>query len=520
MSVNIKNFFVLFLLALTIPVSNNKVKAQPYPGYTLYTASSTRTNLIDLNNTVVKFWTHTRSGGYSVYLLPNGDLIRPALSTGSSINGGAAAGVVQKYSYSGSLIWEYTYSSNTYRSHHDIEPLPNGNVLLIAWEVKTAAQAVAAGLNHSAVIWPDHIIEVQPSGSTGGTIVWQWHAWDHLIQDHDPTKANYGVVADHPELLDINVGSSGTGDWMHINGISYNADLDQIVISSHTLDEVYVIDHSTTTAEAAGHTGGNSGRGGDFLYRWGCPSNYRAPGSQVFNVVHCSVWINDTLPGGGHIMAFNNREGTGSSMVVEIAPPMDSLGHYSYTPGTAFGPASPSWSYSASGFYSIHLGGCQRLPNGNTLLAQSTSGKMLEVTSSGTTVWSYTPGGEIVRALRYSLNYPGLVGIENSTASVIPENYELSQNFPNPFNPVTTINYSLPKSSNVKLVIYDVLGNEIRTLVNNVKQNSGSHNVEWDGTNNSGTGVSSGVYFYRISASSDEASSAGFVKTMKMILQK
>lgn len=511
----------LLMILIVVLISNLKtVSAQPYPGYTLYTAGSTRTNLIDLNNTVVKFWTHTRSGGYSVYLLQNGDLIRPALSTGSSLNGGGAAGVVQKYSYSGSLIWEYTYSSNSYRSHHDIEPMPNGNVLLIAWEVKTAAQAVAAGLNHSATIWPDHIIEVQPSGSTGGTIVWEWHAWDHLIQDYDPTKANYGVVANHPELLDINVGSAGSGDWMHVNGISYNARLDQIVFSSHNLDEVYVIDHSTTTQEAAGHTGGNSGKGGDFLYRWGCPSNYRAPGSQVFNVVHCGVWINDSLPGGGHIMAFNNREGTGASIVTEIVPPVDSLGHYSLTPGTAYAPASPIWTYSASGFYSVHLGGCQRLPNGNTLLAQSTSGKMLEVTSSGATVWSYTPGGEIVRALRYPLNYSGLVGIQNNNSSSVPSDYELSQNYPNPFNPVTNINYSIPKSSNVTLIIYDILGNEIRSLVNNVKQNAGSYNIEWDGTSNSGIGVSSGVYFYRIAVTPEQSGISGFSKTMKMILQK
>jgi hypothetical protein len=399
--------FVLVLIAV-LQTMTNTGQSQPYPGYTLYTASTTRTNLIDLSNNVVKFWNHTRSGGYSVYLLRNGDLMRPALSTNSTLNGGGAAGIVQKYSWSGTLLWEYTYSSNTIRSHHDICPMPSGNVLLIAWEVKTAAQSVAAGLNHSAVLWPDHIVEIQPSGSNGGTIVWQWHFWDHLIQDYDPTKANYGVVANHPELLDINVGSAGSGDWTHINGINYNQRLDQIIISSHELDEIYVIDHSTTTAQAAGHTGGRYGKGGDILYRWGRPSNYRAPGSQVFNVVHSSTWIPDSVPGGGHIMAFNNREGTNASHVVEIVPPEDSPGFYSYTPGTAYGPASPVWTYAASGFYSIHLGGCQRLPNGNTMLAESTDGKLWEVNSSGTAVWNYSPGVEIARVLRYGYDYPGL----------------------------------------------------------------------------------------------------------------
>ncbi len=505
----------LILIFLTVIITKF-IHAQAYPGYTLFTASSTRTNLMNINNTVVKFWTHTRSGGYSVYLLPTGELMRPAVSTGSTINGGGAAGIVQKYSWAGSLIWEYTYSSNTVRTHHDICPMPNGNVLLIAWEVKTAAQAVAAGLNHSAVIWPDHIIEVQPSGSNGGTIVWKWHFWDHLIQDHDPTKANYGVVADHPELLDINVGSAGSGDWMHVNGISYNERLDQIVFSSHELDEIYVIDHSTTTEEAAGHTGGNSGKGGDLLYRWGRPSNYRSTGPQVFNVVHSAIWIPDSVPGGGNIMAFNNREGTNASMVVELVPPVDSAGNYSYTPGTPYAPASPVWSYSATGFYSNHLGGNQRLPNGNTIISESTSGNLFEVTSSGTVVWSYSQGGEIVRVLRYGHDYPGLsnlVGIAGNNETGIPENFDLLQNYPNPFNPSTIIKYELPVQANISLKVYDILGNEIRTLVNNTNKSAGTFTVEWDGKDERGVGVSSGVYFYKLI-------SADFNKTMKMILFK
>jgi hypothetical protein len=318
--------------------------------------------------------------------------------------------MVQKVAWNGTVLWQWTYSTSTYRSHHDIEPMPNGNVLLIAWEVKTPAQCTAAGLNHSATLWPDHIIEVQPVGSTGGNIVWRWHAWDHLIQDYDSTKANYGVVRDHPELLDINYRST-SGDWMHLNGISYNPELDQIVLSSHFLNEIYVIDHSTTIQEAAGHTGGRWGRGGDFLYRWGNPAAYRAPGQQVFNVVHAATWIPDSLPGGGHLMAFNNREGTGASMIVEIVPPVDSAGNYIWVPGTAYGPASPIWSYSATGFYSNHLGGVQRLPNGNTLIAQSTSGRLFEVSSTGAVVWNYQPGGQIVRALRYAPTYPGLQGL-------------------------------------------------------------------------------------------------------------
>ena len=88
------------------------------------------------------------------------------------------------------------------------------------------------------------------------------HVWDHLIQDFDPSKANYGDVEDHPELVDINFGSYSS-DWLHSNSIDYNEEFDQILLSVHNFHEIWIIDHSTTTEEAAGHTGGNSGKGGD-----------------------------------------------------------------------------------------------------------------------------------------------------------------------------------------------------------------------------------------------------------------
>ncbi|MFA6233724.1 MAG: aryl-sulfate sulfotransferase [Bacteroidota bacterium] len=399
---------ILCFFILTI-CGSTQLAAQAYPGYTLYGPNGTRYNyLIDMANTRVHTWTSSRKGGYAVYLLPDGSIMRTAMATNPQLNAGGAQGVVQRIAWDGTLLWEYTYSSAAYLSHHDICIMPNGNVLMIAWEVKSTALCVAAGLDHSASIWPDHIIEVQPTGSNGGNIVWQWHAWDHLIQDHDASKANYGVVGDHPELLDINAGNVYFGDWMHLNSIDYNPELDQIVVSSHNLNEVYVIDHSTTTAQAAGHTGGNSGKGGDILYRWGNPANYRASGNAYFDVVHCGSWIPAGLPGAGNILAFNNRAKSGQSIIAEIATPLSGY-NYTRTAGQAFGPAAPSWTYTGVGFYSQHLGGVQRLPNGNTLIAQSTSGKMLEVNTGGTIVWNYSPGGEVVRAYRYAANYPGIL---------------------------------------------------------------------------------------------------------------
>ncbi len=380
--------FAIALALVSLMAMKAELGAEPFPGYTLFGQCNGRTTtLIDMDNRSVHTWNHNRNGGYSAYLLENGHVLRTAAATRPQLMGGGSQGVVQDVDWNGNLVWEYTYSSATYLSHHDIEPMPNGNVLMIAWEVKTIAEAQAAGLSRNASIWPDHIIEVQPNGANGGNIVWQWHAWDHLIQDYNRNRANYGVVGDHPELLDINIsgggGGIGGGDWMHINGISYNPELDQIVISSHTLNEFYVIDHSTTTVEAASHQGGRWGHGGDFLYRWGKPANYDAPGDQVFRVVHCSIWVPAGLPGAGNIMAFNNREGQGTSMIVEITPPYDEQGNYVRGPNGAYGPANPTWTYTANGFYSNHLGGCQRLPNGNTFIVESTSGYLFEVNIQG-----------------------------------------------------------------------------------------------------------------------------------------
>lgn len=88
-----------------------------------------------------------------------------------------------------------------------------------------------------------------------------------------------------------------------------------------------------------------------------------------------------------------------------------------------------------------------------------------------------------------------------------PASFELKQNFPNPFNPTTTINYSLPNSSFVKLVVYNSIGQEIATLVNETIA-AGNHSVEFDASN-----LSSGIYFYKLQAGS-------FVDTKKMILLK
>jgi len=101
-------------------------------------------------------------------------------------------------------------------------------------------------------------LEIKPIGTNDYSIEWEWNFKDHLIQDYDDTKNNYGVIEEHPEKLDINFLNDRipAENWLHVNSIQYDETLDQIVISSRNLSELYIIDHSTTAEEATGETGG------------------------------------------------------------------------------------------------------------------------------------------------------------------------------------------------------------------------------------------------------------------------
>ena len=371
------------------------------------------TYLLDKQGTVVNQWQASARPGMVAYLLSDGALVRTAAPNGQDGNGSilahGAGGLIERWNWDGIKTWEFAYDSPTVLQHHDIEVLPNGNVLLIAWELKTQAEVEQAGRDDAlpgpGFLYPDHIVEVEPDPSgVGGTIVWEWHVWDHLVQQHDPTKDNYygpTGVADHPELIDINYvpdpqggGLSGE-NFTHVNSIDYHADLDQILVSVRQFNEIWVIDHSTTTAEAAAHTGGNSGKGGDLLYRWGNPAAYgRGDASdRVFFYQHDARWIPAGSPGAGKITVFNNgvgRPGTEFSTVEEIQPPVDELGNYLLPGGQSFGPASPDWTYNApSENFSPLLSGAERLPNGNTLITYGVSGVVSEVTAAGEEVWRY-----------------------------------------------------------------------------------------------------------------------------------
>jgi Arylsulfotransferase (ASST) len=371
-------------------------------GYVLFAPiMSDTTYLIDNDGNLINSWHSSSNPALSVYLLENGNLLRTGNARNNSFSGGGGGGRLEEIDWDGNIVWQYTYSSTTYLSHHDVEMLPNGNILMIAWEKKGYNDAISAGCNPSFLtdneLWTEHIIEIKPSGSTGASIVWQWHLWDHLVQDYDISKANYGMVSEHPGRLDINYSRRAAADWNHFNSIDYNAQLDQILISCRGTSEIYIIDHSTTTNQAASSSGGKSGKGGDLLYRWGNPSIYDngSANDQLLFGQHDATWIDSSYPGGGNILIFNNGqrrlEGDYSS-IDEITPPVDANGFYYMEAGNRYGTSSLSWQYIAptpEDFYADHISGAQRLSNGNTLICSGTDGTFFEVTTNGEMVWKY-----------------------------------------------------------------------------------------------------------------------------------
>ena len=541
--------FVRELSAESTSVGLFRNDSGAFKGYTLFAPNrSTTTYLIDNKGRLVHSWTSSYTPGQSVYFLEDGNLLRTAHVGNASFPEGAAGGRVERFDWDGNLNWAYNYSSATVCQHHDIEPLPNGNVLLVAWELKTYVEAVAAGRDPSKLtenkLWPEHLVEVNP---VSDSIVWEWHVWDHLIQDFDSTKQNYGVVADHSELVDLNYIRNGNpgADWIHANAVDYNPQFDQVIISAHDFNEVWVIDHSTTTEQARGHSGGRQGMGGDLLYRWGNPQAYRAGGTADRKLYgqHDARWIEPGLQGEGHLMVFNNgngRPGGNYSTVDEFIPACDSLGNYPRpAPGTAFGPAAQCWIYTANpptSLYSAAISGAQRLPNGNTLICEGANGRFFEVMPDTSVVWLYINPvietgpmvqGDTVptevqgkrnntfRVTRFAPDYPGLVGkdltpgypielysspllgIAGPTPKQGLPRVALAAH-PNPSGGRVAVRYQVPFGGWVQLRVYNLLGEETRTLVNGW-QPSGYHEKVWDGFTDRGNRVAPGVYLCRFS---------------------
>jgi len=521
--------------------------ANTFKGYTLFAPKhDTMTYLINNAGQKVHEWSASRyAPGQTVYLLNNGHLLRTCMMQNQQLGtGGGEGGRIEEYTWNDSLVWYTNFSTTTYMQHHDARKLPNGNIIMLVVEKKTVAEVISAGFDTSMIqepdfhnhqmFLPDAVYEIQPTYPSGGNIVWEWHVWDHLIQSHDATKSNYGVPSAHPELIDA------AGDhkalpvfWNHMNSIDYNPALDQILLSIRGNSEVWIIDHSTTTAQAASHTGGNHNKGGDLLYRFGNPVCYGAgtTSDQKLYQQHDAEWVSPTFPGAGNITVFNNGVGLNYSTIDEFTPPVDTSGNYAYTTGTAYGPSSFYWTYNATpptSLYAEDISGAYRMPNGNTLIDDGPLGTFTEVTQSGQIVWKYVNpvafagplyqgdsipvdtmhAGEMLNAVfriyRYPLNYSAFTG-QDLTPQGFIELYPTSilnlntlptlQIYPNPFTN--------------KISVRNTSGKEYYQLLNSMGQ------IIWAGANinrEDFSSLTSGLYVLKINTKNT-------VQTFKLIKQ-
>ncbi len=543
MRLSIALFAFLFALPLygqnTVGLlSYNPSKA--FDGYNLiYPHNQSTVYLLNNCGEIVHTWTDASNlrPGNTAYLMPNGNLVktkRPAAVTNDPIWAGGGGATVEVRDWDNNLVWAYTLNDSLDRLHHDIAVTPDNTILMIVWERKTAAEAIQAGRNPALlpdqVLWPDYILEVDPTAGAN-PVIWEWHAWDHLIQDFDASKANYGDVSAHPERIDLNWDTSdGDADWMHGNAIDYDPVNDQILLSVPTFHEVWIIDHTTTTAEAAGHTGGFSGRGGDLMYRWGNPAAYRAGDStdQKLFYQHASRWIDDFIdpsdPFFGKIQVYNNQISSTYATANVFTPNFDMYAWAYPMTGNVWAPEQFDQTIvhplDSSKMASDGLSSIQYLPNGNFLVMVGRPGYAFEITPKKEIVWEYktplqngnrvaqgailSPGAnQTFRMDRYPTDFSAFAGKDLSPKGWIELNpdtnlcnllipateayrdYGLTM-YPNPADGMVTLEWTAGVYADI--AIYDALG---RMVFSAPRISGGRRYVD--------TGAwPAGVYFVRV----------------------
>ncbi|NNE28223.1 MAG: hypothetical protein HKN16_01210 [Saprospiraceae bacterium] len=424
-------------------------------GYTFFSPfSGTKSYMVDNCGRLVNSWERGSLPGLSAYFLEDGLMLRTyKVGPLGPFNSASNAGGLELVDWDNQVVWSYEINTSTWLSHHDAVRMPNGNLLVLTWEIISDIDLIELGRDPGEIApqgyaWNERIIELEPIGTNEIQIVWEWRVKDHYIQDFDPSKQNFGVVSEHPELFDINLpdikssNSHSDFDYNHFNSIDYNPSLDQILISVRNSDEIWILDHSTTTQEATTHSGGMYGRGGDILYRYGNANAYgRGPVSdQKLFGQHGAHWIKEGLADEGKILVYNNgngRPGTDYSEAEILVPPQNPDGSYPVPDTDPFGPSEPFWQYGNLGaqfFYSPFLSNAQRLPNGNTLINAGSTGRIFEINELEEIVWQYevplnadnpvsqgnnANNNGVFRAYKYPHDYPGFNNVDLSPGDLL-----------------------------------------------------------------------------------------------------
>ena len=448
------------VLNLTISAQNNTVgllsydAPLSYEGFNLiYPHNQPSVFLLNSCGEIVHRWDDEPNfrPGNTAYITEDGYLYktkRNAAVAADPIWAGGGGAILEIRDWDNNLMWQFEMNDSLNRLHHDFAITETGNIIALAWELKNVDECIAAGRDTSTLaqneMWPDWVFEIDPFNDT---IVWEWHAWDHLVQDFDETKANFGVIANEPGKIDVNYGrEDGHPDWMHANALDYNPELQQVMISVPYFDELWIIDKTTTTSEAAGSFGGFSGKGGDLMFRWGNPITYQngTADDQTLFFQHDTHWIDDHVslghPHYGKIAVFNNRVGTNYSTVNIINPIWDMYEwEYETNPNGTFEPQDFDVTRThpdTTALYSTGLSSVQVLPNNNMLITSGRFGYSFELTPDNYVVWEYktpirmgaqaTQGDSLTvnnnltfRMDRYPLDYAALDGKDLSPKGFI-----------------------------------------------------------------------------------------------------
>lgn len=320
--------------------------------------------LIDMLGNVVHHWETSYKALYGE-LLPNGNLLYMGqVDNGPLADLEGAGGNLQEVDWNGNVIWEY---KEPYL-HNAFDRTKKGNTLVLKWvkvpeEIAAKVKGGDAGTEREGVMWGDAIQEITPKG----TIAWEWISHEHL----DPQ-------------VDIACPICPRSEWTHANTVTELPD-GNVLISFMETNIIAIIDKKT----------------GDVKWRWGGPEG------ELAHQHSPSVLDND------NILVFDNglhprSWAKGFSRVLEIKP---SSGKVVWSFG--------GWPEEL--FYSSTMGGCQRLPNGNTFICESTTGRLFEVSPKGGLVWEYVnnlPSSEtspfksksypVFCARRYGVDYSGL----------------------------------------------------------------------------------------------------------------
>lgn len=264
------------LLADADPVTPAAKAADAPPafeGHVLVTPlKSKETVLVDGKGKEVHVWTSAYEAAAGARLLPDGSILRMAVEKPAKTfrTTGLQGGRVQRIGWNGEVLWDFWNAATYHMAVGDALTLPNGNVLMLVVEYKGQDEVIALGRDRDRVtfegLYAPGLMEFEPKGDKGGRLVWRWSAWDHVSQDRHPDKPGYDAKTANLRQWDINTGIGSRG--LPALELDYHEASNLVLLTLPSIGEIWLIDHSTETKEAAGDRGGNQNFGGRPLVRW------------------------------------------------------------------------------------------------------------------------------------------------------------------------------------------------------------------------------------------------------------